>query len=87
MTRFLIEVTQASQTLTEKRIKDAIHTIGSHFATHATWSRQDGKCSGTMIVEANDKWGALGVVPPGMRSDAHIFPLESAGAEGFAVAA
>ena len=66
MTRFLIEVSQASQSLTEKRINDAIRSIGSHFATHANWSRENGRCSGTMIVEANDKWGALGVVPPGI---------------------
>ncbi len=80
MTRFLIEVSQASQKLSEKRIGDTVRTIGSHFATHANWIRKDGKCSGTMIVEAHDKWGALGIVPPGLRPDAHIFQLDSVAA-------
>ena len=77
MTRFLVEVSQVSETLTEKRISDAVHTIGSHFTTHANWIRKDGRCSGTMIVEAHDKWGALGIVPPGLRPDAQIFQLDT----------
>jgi hypothetical protein len=77
MSRFLIEVSQASQALTEKRIDSAIRTIGSHFVTHAKWTRKDGRCNGSMIVEAQDKWGALGIVPPALRPDAHIYPLGS----------
>jgi len=81
MTRFLVEVTQSSQQVTERKIKDAIRTIGSHFATHANWIHENGRSSGTMIVEAIDKWGALGIVPPGLRSDAHVFALDSDGTQ------
>lgn len=77
MARFLIEVTHASKAQARKRIDHAIRSLGSHFVTHADWQLKDGNCSGTMIVEANDKWGALGIVPPVMRSDARIIALDS----------
>jgi len=77
MTRFLIEVTLGSDGLARKWIKDSVRAMGSHFATHAIWNRKNGMCTGTMIVETNNKWGALSIIPPNMRSHAHIFQLES----------
>lgn len=76
MPKFLIEVSQESDALARKRITDSVHKMGSHFATRADWIRKAGVCTGTMVVETDDKWGALGVVPPNMRSYAHIFQLE-----------
>ena len=78
MPRFLVEVSQQADALTYKRIDDSVRTLGSHFATHAKWSRRDGVCTGAMIVEAEDKWQALAVVPPNMRTDAHVFHLKAA---------
>ena len=37
MTRFLIEVSEQSDMLARKRIKDAVRTMGSHFAARANW--------------------------------------------------
>lgn len=76
MPKFLIEVSQESDALARKRIKDSVHKMGSHFATRAAWIRKAGVCTGTMVVETDDKLAALGVVPPNMRSHAHIFQLE-----------
>jgi hypothetical protein len=76
MPKFLIEVSQESDALARKRITDSVHKMGSHFATRADWIRKAGVCTGTMVVETDDKWGALCVVPPSMRSHAHIFQLE-----------
>jgi len=76
MPKFLIEVSQESDALARKRIKDSVRKLGSHFATSADWIRKAGVCTGTMVVETDDKWRALGVVPPNMRPHAHIFRLE-----------
>ena len=76
MPKFLIEVSQGPDALARKRITDSIHKMGSHFATRADWIRKAGMCTGIMVVETDDKWGVLGVVPPNMRSYAHIFQLE-----------
>jgi hypothetical protein len=75
MPKFLIEVLQESDVLTQKRINDSVRTMGSHFATHSDWNRKKGICTRTMIVETDDEWGAIGVVPPNMRHHAHIFQL------------
>ena len=78
MPRFLVEVSQRSDASSDKRIDASVRTLGSHFATHADWRRKDGVHTGTLIVEVEDKWRALGVVPPNMRSDANVFHLEAA---------
>jgi hypothetical protein len=75
MPKFLIEVPQESDVLAQKRINDSVRTLGSHFATHADWNRKKGVCTGTMIIETDDKWGTIGIVPPNMRAHAHIFQL------------
>jgi hypothetical protein len=78
MRRFLVEVSQRSEASAVKRINDSVRTLGSHFATHAEWRSKNGVCTGTMIVEAESKCAALGVVPPAMRSDAHVVHLRAA---------
>jgi hypothetical protein len=79
MTRFLIEVAQQSDVLARKRIKDAVRTMGSHFAARANWTRTEAGCTGTLLVETDDKRGALGLVPPNMRSHVRIFQLQPVG--------
>ncbi len=64
MIRFLIEVSEPSETLARKRIKDAVSTMGSHFAARVNWTRTEAGCTGTLLVETVDKRGALGLVPP-----------------------
>jgi hypothetical protein len=79
MIRFLIEVSEQSPTLALKRIKDAVRTMGSHFVARANWTRTEAGCTGTLLVEADDKRSALGLVPPNMRSHARIFQLPPVG--------
>ena len=76
MPRYLLEVSQPED-VAARRIDQAVRGIGSHFATHADWHRKDGVCTGTMVIEAQDRTRALGVVPPGMRAAARIFQLET----------
>lgn len=80
MPRYLIEVPQESDEAAYKRIARSVSALGSHFATRADWSRKDGVCTGSMIVEANDRWGALAIVPPIMRPQAQLFQIEPAAA-------
>jgi len=76
MPRFLIEVSQESDRLADMRVTDSIHSMGSHFTTHADWRRGKGVCSGSMVVETADERSALGVVPPGMRRYAHVSRID-----------
>jgi hypothetical protein len=79
MTRFLVEVSEQSEMLALKRIKDAVRTMGSHFVARANWTRTEAGCTGILLVEADDKRGVLGLVPPNMRSYARIFQLQLTG--------
>jgi len=81
MPRYLVEVSEP-QVTAAKRIDRSVKTFGSHFATHADWHHQDGMSTGTMIVEAADRWRALGIIPPAMRPDAQVFQLEAAATGG-----
>jgi hypothetical protein len=76
MPRFLVEVSQPADRAV-RRIRDTVRTVGSHFATHAHWRQRDGRCMGTMVIEADDWRQAVAVVPPAMRGDAHVFQLEA----------
>jgi hypothetical protein len=79
MPLYLVEVSEA-QAVAFKKINHSVSTLGSHFATHADWRHQDGISTGTMVVDAFDRWGALGIVPPALRGNARVFPLGAAAA-------
>jgi hypothetical protein len=79
MPRYLVEVSQP-QAVAAKRIDRSVSTLGSHFATHAGWRRDNGRAIGTMVVEADSRSRALGIVPPAMRHDAKVFQIETAAA-------
>jgi hypothetical protein len=79
MPQYLVEVSEP-QAVASKRISRSVNTLGSHFATHADWRQSDGVSTGTMVVEAENRWRALGVVPPAMRPDAQVFELEAVAA-------
>jgi hypothetical protein len=74
MARYLIEVSQPDS-IAAKRVVRSVHTFGSHFATHADWRHKDGMSTATLVVEADDRRWALGIVPPSMRSGARVFDL------------
>ena len=77
MPRYLVEVSEP-QAVASKRISRSVKTLGSHFATHANWRQSDGVSTGSMVVEAANRWGALSIVPPAMRADTQIFQLAAA---------
>lgn len=78
MARFLVEVSRQPVALAEQRIRESVSALGSHFATHADWRKRGGLCTGSLVVEADNEAMALGVVPPNMRSHAHVLELETA---------
>jgi len=79
MPRYLIQVSQPAKTAA-KRIAASICASGSHFATHASWRHRDGMATGTLVVDADDRRWALGIVPPSLRSGASIFELDTSAA-------
>jgi len=85
MPRYLVEVSEP-QAVASKRISRSLKTLGSHFATHADWRQNDGVSTGTMVVDTENRWRALSIVPPAMRADAKIFQLAAvaAGARPYA---
>jgi hypothetical protein len=80
MPSFLIEVPQESDVLAQRRVRESVRSMGSHFATHADWRQKDGGYIGSMIVDTADKWSALAIVPPNMRRHALVSPLKAAAA-------
>ncbi len=81
MASYIVEVSQP-EAIAARRIEDAVRTTGSHFVTHADWRRRNGARIGRLVVEADDMWGAVAVVPPNMRAQAAVFPLEPVTAGG-----
>ena len=86
MARYLVEVFQPER-VAAKRISQSIQATGSHLSTHAAWRHTDGVAIGTMVVEADDQWRALGIVPPALRSGARISELEPVTTAAAAMAA
>lgn len=76
MAKYLIKVSQPAN-VAAGRIAASVRTIGSHFATHATWQQHNGVAIGSLVVEADDRWWAFGIVPPNMRSCAEVVQLEA----------
>lgn len=76
MTKFLIEVSQSGDESTSRKMDEAIRIMGSHFVTHADWRVKEGNFTGSLIAELNDEHEAFAIVPPNMRSHAHIYELE-----------
>jgi hypothetical protein len=75
MPRFLIEVPHESDDVACTRAVRIFLTSGSHFLTHADWGCKDDDHRAFMIVEVADKEEARGIVPPGMRAEAHVVRL------------
>jgi len=76
MPAYLIRVSQPAA-IAAAQIEDCLRMSGSHFVTHAHWQRQDGITTGMLVIEAEDKRWALGVVPPSMRARAIVDPVRS----------
>ena len=75
MSRFLIELPHAAETVACANVVKTFLSTGSHFLTHADWGCSDGEHSAWMIVEAASKEEARSIVPPPYRPDARIVSL------------
>ena len=75
MPRFLIEVPHESDTVACARVAQVFLASGSHFLSNAEWGCMDGDHSAWMIVEANTKVEARGIVPPAFRARARVVGL------------
>lgn len=85
MSRFLLEVTHESDTISCARSIQLFLQTGSHYLTHADYGCQDGDHRAWIIIEAESKEEARNVLPPAYRSNARItrlnkFSLEEIGA-------
>jgi hypothetical protein len=76
MAKYLIKVSQPAK-VAARQIAESVRTIGSHFATHASWQQKDGVATGCLVVEVDDRKWALCVVPPAMRAFAEIVRIDA----------
>jgi hypothetical protein len=75
MSKFLIELAHAPETLECARVVHVFLTTGSHFLSQAEWGCRDGDHRAWMIVDAEDKNEARNIVPPPYRTHAKIVGL------------
>lgn len=75
MHRFLIEVPHPEDEFHCARVVRTFLNTGSHYLTNADWGCEDGQHKAWMIVEAADREEARWIVPPPLRSQAHVIKL------------
>lgn len=75
MGRFLIEVPHPPDSLGCAKAIQVFLQSGSHYLTNAEWGCADNEHCGWMLVEADDKAEATGIVPPAYRPDARVVEL------------
>ncbi len=73
--RFLIEVPHEASMSACIHAVEVFLTTGSHFLSNADWGCQDGEHKAWMVVEADDRDQARGIVPPAFRAQAKIVQL------------
>jgi nicotinate-nucleotide pyrophosphorylase len=57
------------------RVVESFLNYGSHFATLADWGCQDGEHKAWIVIEAENKAEARGILPPAFQSQAKIVQL------------
>ena len=72
MERFFIEVPHEAEKVACARAVQILLKTGSHYLTNADWGCTDGVHKGWIIVEAENKQEARGILPPAYRSQAEI---------------
>jgi len=75
MPKYLIEVTHPEETVACAKVVRIFLETGSHYLTQAEWGCRDGDHRAWLIVEATDREEARSIVPPPIRSDAHVVEL------------
>jgi hypothetical protein len=75
MTRFLIELPHAAETIACARAIHILMTTGSHFLTHADYGCLDGDHRAWITVDVDDREEARRLLPPLYRAEARIVRL------------
>ena len=75
MNRYMIQADHDPEEAACARVVKMFLESGSHFVANAEWGCLDGEHSAWIIVEAEDKAHARMIVPPALRSQAHIAQL------------
>lgn len=75
MQRYLVEVPHEAEMVACARAVKLLLETGSHFLTHADFGCRDGDHRAWIIVEAENKDQARGMVPPLYRGPARVIRL------------
>jgi len=75
MPRFFIEVPHDAEVVACARVVESFLNYGSHFTTQADWGCQDGEHKAWIVIEAENKEEARGILPPAFQSQAKIVQL------------
>jgi hypothetical protein len=76
MSSYLIEVIQPNDDVSRRRVDLAAAMLGSYFVAHASWRQSGDRHIGSMVVDSDQRSDALAVVPPCLRTYAHVTRLE-----------
>jgi hypothetical protein len=77
MPRFMIEVPHEAEAIACARAVKILLQTGSHYLTHADWGCRDGVHKAWIVVEAETKETARGVLPPAYRRSATVTQLNT----------
>ena len=76
MNKYLIEVSQSSYNLTNRRASYIFNRTGSHFVTHAEWGFKDGQYKAWLVAETQDEVEAMRILPSAYRQYANIILIK-----------
>ena len=76
MSKYLIEVSQGSYEISNRRASYIFKRSGSHFVTHAEWGFLDGEYKAWLVAETENKREAMRILPSAYRQNARIILLE-----------
>lgn len=76
MNKYLIEVSQSSYELSNRRASYIFNRTGSHFVTHAEWGFQDGQYKAWFVAETENKQEAMRILPSAYRRSANIILIK-----------
>ena len=72
MNKYLIEVSQSSYKISNRRASYIFNRSGSHFVTHADWGFHNGEYKAWLVAETENKKEAMRILPSAYRQSAKI---------------
>ena len=76
MNKYLIEVSQSSYELSNKRASYIFNRWGSHFVTHADWGFLNGEYKAWFVAEIGSEKEALQILPSAYRHRAKVILIK-----------